>query len=97
MIVGGSYLSEVRIIGIALHGIARVAQRLEVAAVICTPVIPRHNVVDLQVPLVRGDSAQLATELRGLEHVVANCAADVAETSCSVFPYGGPALFDLLS
>jgi hypothetical protein len=91
----GAHRPEVGRIPRTLVGVAAVTECLEVGEVISTAMPPRHDMVDLNGPLVCDDAAQLAAEACVLEHLVAQRARDVPQGQLSVRVEALAALLDV--
>ena len=76
--VGLGHAPEISIVTIPLGCIAGVAKRLKIEMVVSAATVSGDYVIDFQGLLVSRNSAKCATEVCLLEHLVAQCAGQIA-------------------
>ena len=90
MLVALCNATKVGIIAITLHGIARIAECLQVTQIVGTLVVSWHDMIDLKRLFFGRHSAQLAPKLGAFQNFILQCARDI---SCAF----GPMLPDRLA
>ncbi len=94
VLVAAGHAAEIGIIAVLLHGVARVAESLEIVRLVRTSVVAGHDVIDFEGLVLGRDAAEFASVVRPLQYLVAEGARDISRGFSPVRP-GVLALFQI--
>ena len=72
------HAAEVAVIAVLLHGIARVAESMEIVRLVWTPAVARHDMINLERLVFGRDAAEFAAAARPSQYLVSKGAGYVS-------------------
>jgi hypothetical protein len=97
MLISGPNRSEVGVVTVPLHGIAAVAESLQIRYLVVAAFIPWSDVVDLQRAFVCWNATKLTTKPCAFQNLVSKGPANIARASSAVLPDQVSPLIDIFS